>query len=34
MLEPSLHIDAAVMVRNALSNGLLQRFSGSGSCSS
>jgi len=34
MLEPSLRIDAAVMVSNALSNGLLQRFSGSGSCSS
>ncbi len=34
MLEPSLHIDAAVMVSNALCNGLFQRFSGSGSCSS
>ena len=34
MLELSLHIDAAVMVSNALCNGLFQRFSGSGSCSS
>jgi|GraSoiStandDraft_43_1057313.scaffolds.fasta_scaffold306517_2 hypothetical protein len=34
MLELSLHIDAAVMVSNTLSNGLFQRLSGSGSCSS
>jgi hypothetical protein len=27
MLELSLHIDAAAMVSNALSNGLFQRFS-------